>query len=203
MIAALRRLALLAGMLMVAPGPLAAEDTPLAHSPWLALRFEQGGAEVPLVRSDLLGSEVTLKRAPFTILLPVRGDDDTYLLTAWTDDSIFAAANPAARAMPKPPVELPSYFGRYTAMADTSAGSGVLMLRDDGHHYLNGIRLGPDRCRHSITFSMLGGEDSAGDWQETPLREAKAPLYLVAWFDEDGDGIMRHGEFEFLVLNFR
>ncbi len=203
MIAALRRLALLAGMLMAAPGALAAEDTPLPHSPWLALRFEQGAAEVPLVRSDLLGSEVTLKRAPFTILLPVRGDDDTYLLTAWTDDSIFAAANPAARAMPKPPADLPFYFGPYTAMADTSAGSGVLMLRDDGHHYLNGIRLGPDRCRHSVSFSMLGSEDSAGNWQDTPMRAVKGPLYLVAWFDEDRDGIMRHGEFEFLTLNFR
>jgi hypothetical protein len=36
-----------------------------------------------------------------------------------------------------------------------------------------------------------------------PIKAAKGPLYLVAWFDEDGDGIMRHGEFEFLVLQFR
>lgn len=183
--------------------PLAAEDTSLAHSPWLGLRFEQGGAEVPIERGDLLRSEVTLKRASFTLVLPVRGEDDAYRLTAWTDDSIFTAANAQARAMPEPPKELPFYFSAYTAMADTAAGSGTLMLRNDGHHYLEGLRLGPDKCRHAITFSRLGGEDEQGDWQNTPLRAAKAPLYLVAWFDEDSDGIMRHGEFEFLVLKFR
>ncbi|WP_143738088.1 hypothetical protein [Erythrobacter donghaensis] len=196
----LRALALLA---LTLAAPLAAEDTPLPHSPWLAFRFEQGGKQVPLVNTDLLRSEVTLKRAPFTILLPVRGDDDAYLLTAWTDDSIFAAADPTARAKPTPPADPPIYFGRYTAMADTAAGSGTLMLRDDGHHYLSGIRLGPDRCRHSLTFSTLGGKDAAGQWQEVPMRAVKGPLYLVAWFDADGDGVMRHGEYEFLVLNFR
>lgn len=199
----LHRLALAAAGALALAAPLAAEEAQLAHSPWLGLRFEQGGAEVPIMRGDLLHSEVTLKRAPFNLVLPVRGEDDTYLLTAWTDESIFAAADARARAMPEPPKDLPFYFGPYTAMADTAAGSGTLMLRDDGHHYLNGLRLGPDKCRHSITFSRIAGDDAGGEWRETPLRGARGPLYLVAWFDEDGDGIMRHGEFEFLVLNFR
>jgi hypothetical protein len=205
MMAALRVLALLAAL--AAPGmaaPLAADEaTQLRHSPWLALRIEQGGAEVPLVRGDLLRSEFTLKRAPFTILLPVRGDDDAYLVTAWHDDSIFAAADPEARAMPDPPTEPPAYFGRYTAMADTAAGSGALMLRNDAHNHLAGLKLGPDRCRHTFNVAFLAGEDAAGEWQETPMRATSGPIYLVAWFDEDGDGIMRHGEFEFLVLHFR
>ena len=91
---------LLAAATLAGSPVLAAGDgeSSLAHSPWLALRFEQGGAAVPLTAQDTLRSEVTLRRAPFTIVLPVRGDDDTYSIAAWTDDSIFAAAEPEARA---------------------------------------------------------------------------------------------------------
>lgn len=185
--------------------PSAAGDATsrLVHSPWLALRFEQGGAEVPLVAKDMLRSEVTLKRAPFTIVLPVRGKDDTYQIAGWTDDSIFAAAEAGARAEPTPPAELPPYFQPGTGMADTAAGSGVLMLSEEGHNFLSGLRLGPDYYRHAVSYSAIGAHDAEGEWRETPMRAAKGPIYLVAWFDENGDGIMRHGEFEFLVLNFR
>jgi hypothetical protein len=196
---------LLAVAALAAPLPAAAQkrDNDVAHSPWLALRLEQGGAEVPIKRADLLRSEVTLKRAPFTILLPVRGDKDAYLIAAWRDDSIFTAAEPEKRAGPEAPRDAPAFFGPYTAMADTAAGSGALMMRPDSHNYLEGLKLGPDRCRHTFNVTMLAGEDDAGQWRETPMRAAKGPVFLVAWFDEDGDGIMRHGEFEFLVLNFR
>lgn len=198
----LRALAVLAAALAL-PGPLAAEAVALRHSPWLALRFEQGGAEVPLANTDLLRSEVTMARAPFTIVLPVRGDKDAYLIAAWTDDSIFAAADAPNRAGPDVPAELPRFFRPYTAMADTAAGSGVLMMRPDAHNYLSGLKLGPDYYRHTFHVAALAGEDAAGEWRETPISAATGPVYLVVWFDEDGDGIMRHGEFEFLVLNFR
>ena len=183
--------------------PLAAEDVAVAHSPWLALRFEQGGADAPLVRTDLLRTEVTLKRTPFTIVLPRRGADDTYQIAAWTDDSIFAAAEVDARRGPKPLAELPPFFQPGTGMADTAAGSGVLMLSTEGHNYLQGLRLGPDYYRHAVSYSAIGAHDSEGEWRETPIAASNGPLYLVAWFDADSDGIMRHGEFEFLVINFR
>ncbi|WDA42399.1 hypothetical protein [Erythrobacter sp. BLCC-B19] len=198
----LRALAVLAAALAL-PGPLAAEAVALRHSPWLALRFEQGGAEVPLANTDLLRSEVTLARAPFTIVLPVRGADDTYMIAGWTDEGIFTAAKASARAGPEPLTELPPYFREGTGMADTAAGSGVLMLNAEGHNHLYGLRLGPDYYRHAVSFSAIGSHDANGDWRETPISAAKGPVYLVAWFDEDADGIMRHGEFEFLVLNFR
>ncbi len=178
-------------------------ESSLAHSPWMALRFEQSGAAVPLTAQDTLRSEVTLRRAPFGIVLPVRGDDDTYSIAAWTDDSIFAAAEPEARAMPDPLADLPPYFQPGTGMADTAAGSGALMLGNEAHNHLSGLRLGPDYYRHVFTVSAIAGDDADGEWQSVPISAAKGPLYLVAWFDEDGDGIMRHGEFEFLVLNFR
>jgi hypothetical protein len=196
-------LRLIAGLALLLASPLAAQDARLAHSPWLGLRFEQGGVEVPLAAKDTLRSEVTLKRAPFTIVLPVRGKDDTYQIAGWTDDSIFAAADADARAAPEPPAELPPYFQPGTGMADTAAGSGVLMLNKEGHNHLYGLRLGPDYYRHAVSYSGIGGDDANGEWRETPIAAAKGPLYLVAWFDEDGDGIMRQGEFEFLVLNFR
>jgi hypothetical protein len=198
-----RAFRLAAGLALVLASPLAAEDAALPHSPWLALRFEQGGAEVPLKSADLLRSEVTLKRAPFTIVLPVRGKDDTYQIAGWTDDSIFAAADAPARAGPDAPADPPFFFQPATGMADTAAGSGVLMLSEEGHNYLTGLRLGPDYYRHTVTYSAIGAHDEQGEWQETPMTAAKGPVFLVAWFDEDGDGFMRHGEFEFLVLNFR
>ena len=88
-------------------------------------------------------------------------------------------------------------------MADTAAGSGALMLGNEAHNHLSGLRLGPDYYRHVFNVSAIAGDDADGEWQSVPISAAKGPLYLVAWFDEDGDGIMRHGEFEFLVLNFR
>lgn len=197
---AFRTLALLA---LTLAAPLAAEGVGVAHSPWLALRFEQGGAEVPLDNTDLLRTEVKLGRAPFTIVLPRRGADDTYQITAWTDDSIFAAAHVDARRGPKPLAELPPYFQPGAGMADTAAGSGVLMLSAEGHNYLSGLRLGPDYYRHAVSYSAIGAHDSNGEWREVPVSAAAGPLFLVAWFDEDADGIMRYGEFEFLVLNFR
>lgn len=196
----LRALALL-GLTFAAP--LAAEDVAVAHSPWLALRFEQGGVEMPLENTDLLRTYVTLKRAPFTIVLPRRGADDTYQIAAWTDDSIFAAAEVDARRGPMPAADPPPYFRPGTGYADTSAGSGVLKLGEDAHNHLTGLRLGPDPDRHAVFYSAIGADDAQGAWRETPIASSKGPLYLVAWFDEDGDGIMRHGEYEFLVLNFR
>jgi hypothetical protein len=208
-IASVRLLALLAALAAALPQAAAAgsgaptDATRLSHSPWLALRFEQGGAEVPLTAKDMLRSEVTLKRAPFSIVLPVRGTDDTYWIAAWRDDSIFAAAEPEARANPEPPVALPPYFSPGTGFADTAAGSGTLMLGAEGHNHLYGLRLGPDYYRHVFNVSAIGGDDARGEWREDPVSATKGPLYLVAWFDEDGDDIMRHGEFEFLVLHFR
>lgn len=198
--AVLRALTLLTLMLAA---PLAAKGVTVAHSPWLALRFEQNGAAAPLVNTEVLRTEVTLKRAPFTIVLPRRGADDTYMIAAWTDERIFAATDPGARANPRPPAEPPLFFRRGTGYADTTAGSGVLKLGEDAHNHLYGLRLGPDPARHAVFFSAIGADDAQGQWRETPIAATKGPLYLVVWFDEDGDGVMRHGEFEFLVLNFR
>ncbi len=196
-----RSLIAVAAALAVA-APLCAKEPALEHSPWLALRFEQDGAGVPITAIDTLRSEVTLKKRPFTIVLPVRGEDDAYLLTAWTSDSIFADALPDERARAWTETELPFYFTPYTAMADTAAGSGTLMLNAEGHHHLSGLRLGPDRDRHAVSFAQVLEIDGA-ERREYAMRKVDGPLYLVVWFDEDGDGVMRHGEYEFLELDFR
>ena len=209
---AMRRLCLLTlatlGVALSAPAPHALaldgqEESTLPHSPWLALRIEQGGAQVPLAAIDTLRSEVTLNRQPFTIVMPVRGEDDTYWITAWNDDSIFADAEPDRRSRRWEEIGPPPYFAGGTGLADTAAGSGTLFLDNRGHHHLSGLRLGPDYYRHVFNVSSVFGDWADGERGRKPLAEVPSPLYLVAWFDEDGDGVMRHGEYEFLVLHFR
>lgn len=173
----------------------------VGHTPWLGLRFEQDGNEVPLSRIDQLTTQVHLARAPFTMVLPVRGEDDTYQVVAWTDDSVFTRADPDSRRDISEDNGVPDYFSGGTGMADTAAGSGTLFLLDEGHHYLTGLRLGPDLDRHTFhvaTMLYLGNSER----REYPASQQSAPLYLVAWFDEDQDDSMDHGEYEFLVLTF-
>lgn len=174
---------------------------PVAHTPWLGLQVEQGGVEVPLASTDQLTTRVSLTRAPFTVVLPVRGDDDAYRVTAWTDASVFEAAEPDSRRMRGRDNGVPFYFSEATGMADTAAGSGTLFLNDQGHHFLAGLRLGPDADRHTFhvsTMLYLGNDER----REYPASQQSGPLYLVAWFDEDADESMDHGEYEFLILDF-
>lgn len=175
------------------------------HSPWLALRFEQNEKYVPLRQTETLKTQVALERTPFTIVMPVRGDDDVYHITAWTDDSIFAAAEASKRAVVRDrgKYDPPQYFAPYTSMADTAAGSGTLMLNAEAHHYLSGLKLGPDHWRHTFYVSSLLGRDDAGERKKFAISQADGPLFLTVWFDEDGDEKMSHGEYEFLVLRFK
>lgn len=166
------------------------------HTPWLALRFVQGGEEVRLVLRDLYTTEVRLRRAPFEIRFPTRGSDDLYSLTAWTDDSIFRNA-PLGRDLTD--FDEPfSYFAPGTGIADTAAGSGTLYLNDEGHLYLRGLRLGPDPANHVVFFSSVFPRDR----DERPMARAEGPLYLVVFHDEDDDEVMENGEYDFVVLTF-
>ena len=167
------------------------------HTPWLALRFVQDGAEVRLARRDLYTTEVRLRRAPFQIRLPTRGKDDVYLLTAWTEDSIFASI-PLGRDLADNDEPF-SYFAPAGGIADTEAGSGTLYLNNEGHLYLGGLRLGPDPANHVVLFSTVFSLDG----EEQPMARVTEPLYLVVFHDEDDDGVVENGEYDFVVLNFR
>lgn len=195
--------AALLGTGLGASAPAVAEDAKvtLLHSPWLALRFEQDGKMVKLEPGETLRSEVRLKKRPFTIVLPVIGEDDLYQIAAWDDASIFKPIDDQPRtglAIKRPP-----FFRPATGMADTDAGSGRLMLNDKAHHYLSGLRLGPDRDRHVFHVSSILADDEEGNSRDLSLRSVKGPLYLVAWYDKNGDGELNYGEYEYLVLRFR
>ncbi len=174
---------------------------PLVHTPWLGLQFEQADGEVRMSRLNDLMTDVYLTRTPFTVVLPVRTDNDTYRVTAWTDPSIFTEAEPDSRRIQGRDNGVPFYFSEATGMADTAAGSGTLFINDEGHHFLNGLRLGPERDRHTFNVSSmlyLGNDER----REYPVSAQSDRLYLVAWFDDDEDGSMDHGEYEFLILHF-
>jgi hypothetical protein len=195
----LRRPALLA--LALAAGaagsaPAREKGVEIIHTPWLALRFVQDGKEAPMVRRNLYLAEVRLRRAPFRLLLPKRGPDDVYQLCAWTDDSIFSIAYGGERPR-RPDAPEPFYFSPGTGIADSEAGSGTLYLRNDGHNYLIGLRLGPDPDRHEVQYSTLWNERG-----ETRIEDVDGPLYLVAFFDEDKDGRLENGEYDLIKLVF-
>jgi hypothetical protein len=191
---------ILAAACLVAAGaqPSAARERPqpVDHTPWLALRFVQDGREAPMVQRDLLTTEVRLRRRPFQLLLPRRGQDDAYQLTAWTDRSIFRRA-PVGVLVRDMEAETPTYFSPGTGLADTAAGSGTLFLDPEGHNYLGGLRLGPDPARHVVYYSGIfrGG-------REVPLERVRGPIHLVVFFDENDDGVVDHGEYEFVTLRF-
>ena len=193
---------LLAALLLAAPA-LAQDSTRVIHSPWLALRIEQDGVQVPLRRNGLLRTDATLAPRPFTLVLPVRGTDDNYRLAASTGPAILSlvTAGPS-HDLAKDDSEVPPFFSPYRCMADTAAGSGTLMLNREGHHCLNGLRLGPDRDRHVFHVSQVMDVE-AEPRTTSEIENVTGPLFMVVYFDENGDGQPDHGEYELLALNFQ
>ncbi|HEY5710683.1 MAG TPA: hypothetical protein VIT38_02210 [Allosphingosinicella sp.] len=190
------RYLLAVALLALAPSPAAARNEVL-HSQWLGLRFEQGGQPARLYMRGLYTVEVRLRPGPFRILLPTHGRDDVYQIAAWTSDSIFRDA-PVGVDLDNADTEREAvYFGPGTGMADTVAGSGTLYLSDRGHNFLSGLRLGPDRANHVVFYSSTWGEEGV-----TPLERMNGRLYLIAFYDEDHDGRMENGEYEFIILDF-
>lgn len=192
-------LAALACALPSGAGLAGERPTQVAHTLWLGIRIVQDGKPVRLVRTDLRTTEVRLEPRPFRILFPKRRADVAYQLCAWTGKSIFRQLRP--RVVPGDPNaggEHPC-FAPGTGMADTEAGSGMLMLSDSGHNYLIDLRLGPDAERPSVYYSALWTR--AGG--QAPIATARRPVYVVAFHDGDRDGFVDNDEYDHLVLRFR
>lgn len=171
----------------------------VAHTPWLGIRIVQDGKPARLVRKDLRTTEVLLEPRPFRILFPRRRADIAYQLCAWTGKSIFRDLRPRVVAGdPNAGGEHPC-FAPGTGMADSEAGSGMLMLSDSGNNYLIDLRLGPDPERPSVYYSALWTR--AGG--QVPISAARRPVYVVAFHDGDGDGFVANDEYDHLVLRFR
>ncbi|HEX8308782.1 MAG TPA: hypothetical protein VF645_10240 [Allosphingosinicella sp.] len=190
-------------LLLASPGsggPVAAKPvaSQVAHTPWLGIRLVQDGKPVRLVRTDLRTVEARLEPRPFRILFPERRPDAAYQLCAWTGKSVFRALR--RRIVPGDPNaggEHPC-FAPGTGMADTEAGSGMLMLSDSGNNYLIDLRLGPDPERPSVYYSALWTR--AGG--QVPISTARRPIYVVAFHDSNGDGFLGNSEYDHLVLRF-
>jgi hypothetical protein len=175
-----------------------APATQVAHTPWLGLRIVQDGKPVRLVRTDLRTAEARLEPRPFRILFPKRPADIAYQLCAWTGRSVFRALRPRSVAGdPNAGGEHPCFLPG-NGMADTEAGSGMLMMDSGGNNYLIGLRLGPDPERPSVYYSALWTR--AGG--QMPVSAARGPVYVVAFHDSNGDGYMANDEYDHLVLRF-
>lgn len=170
----------------------------VAHTPWLGLRLEQDGKAVRLLRRDLRTVEAGLAPRPFRILFPRRRADIAYQLCAWTGKSIFRQLRPGpAGGDPNAGREHPCFLPG-TGMADTEAGSGMLMLDPEGNNYLIDLRLGPDPEHPAVFYSSLWTR--AGG--EVPMARAEGRIYVIAFHDGDGNGLLGNSEYDFLVLRF-
>jgi hypothetical protein len=192
---------LLAALVSPSGAPPAARQpaTQVAHTPRLGLRIVQDGKPVRLVRTNLRTTEARLEPRPFQILFPRRDPGIAYQLCAWTGKSIFRDLRP--RSVPGDPNAGGQHpcFLPGTGMADTEAGSGMLMLDNSGHNYLIGLRLGADPERPAVYYSALWTR--AGG--QVPIATARRPVYIVAFHDGDRDGYLGNSEYDFLVLRFR
>jgi hypothetical protein len=170
----------------------------VAHTPWLGIRIVQDGRPVRLERTDLRTTEARLAPRPFRILFPKRRPDVAWQLCAWTGRSIFRDLRP--RAVPGDPNAGGEHrcFLPGTGMADTEAGSGMLMMDPGGNNYLIDLRLGPDPERPSVYYSALWTR--AGG--QVPIASARRPVYVVAFHDGDRDGFVGNSEYDHLVLRF-
>lgn len=196
-------IAALAAALLASSGGAAAAPperaAQVAHTLWLGIRIVQDGRPVPLVRTDLRTTEARLAPRPFRILFPKRSADVAYQLCAWTGRSIFRDLRP--RVVPGDPNaggEHPCFLPG-TGMADTDAGSGMLMMDPGGNNYLIDLRLGPDPERPSVYYSALWTR--AGG--QVPVATARGRrIYVVAFHDGDRDGYLGNSEYDHLVLRF-
>ncbi|HYJ83271.1 MAG TPA: hypothetical protein VEW26_10570 [Allosphingosinicella sp.] len=189
----------LAALICSSVAPAREKATQVAHTPWLGIRIVQDGRPVRLVRTDLRTTEARLAPRPFRILFPKRRAGVAYQLCAWTGISIFRELKP--RVVPGDPNaggEHPCFLPG-TGMADTEAGSGMLMMNPGGNNYLIDLRLGPDPERPSVYYSSLWTR--AGG--QVPIATARRPIYVVAFHDSDGDGYVGNSEYDHLVLRFR
>jgi hypothetical protein len=190
-------LALLAAAALIAPAGAAA-PTQIDHTPWLAMRIVQDGKPVPLMRRDLRTTEVRLAPRPFRILFPKRDPEIAWQLCAWTGKAVFKDLRPRGPEAGLNAGAEHRCFLPGTGMADTEAGSGMLMLDPSGHNYLVDLRLGPDRERPSVYYSALWTR--AGG--TVPIASARGTIYLVAFHDSNRDGYLGNSEYDFLVLRF-
>lgn len=193
---------LLAALTLLAAGEAPAAprgvSVEVAHTPWLGLRLEQDGRPVRLIRRDLRAVEARLAPRPFRILFPKRRAEIAYQLCAWTGKGIFRQLRPGpAGSDPNAGGEHPCFLPG-TGMADTEAGSGMLMLDPAGNNYLIDLRLGPDPEHPAVFYSSLWTR--AGG--EVPIARARGTIYVIAFHDSDGNGLIGNGEHDFLVLRF-
>ena len=79
-------------------------------------------------------------------------------------------------------------------MADTVAGARSTSAIAATISW-SGLRLGPDRANHVVFYSSTWGG-------RAPLERMNGRLYLIAFYDEDHDGRMENGEYEFIILDF-
>lgn len=174
-------------------------DRAIARTPWLGLQLWQNDERILFAQLPADGRSsqdvvsASLSSSLFYLRMPRLADDVAMQLCAWTDDSIFSLSRGQA-------IEEIPFFRPGTAMADTTAGSGSLLLDDHGNHYLVGSRLEPlDADQHQVAISTIQERTDTGI---DDLPRPWGRVFLTALVDANRNGVVDTGEYEYLILDF-
>jgi hypothetical protein len=173
----------------------------LEHTPQLGLQFWQEGQQVAMSLEKGSGFpddvvDIPLKSSPFEIWFPSVGAQTAVQVCAWTDRSIFSipAGGNVADSM---------LFGPGHGMADTAAGSGLILLNNEGDMYFIGSRIAPAASGfEKVYFSSIFGSDSGISDAPRPLSQQRAPIYLAIYIDKQANQQFNIGDYEYVALSF-
>ncbi|MCE6999104.1 hypothetical protein LZG04_30505 [Saccharothrix sp. S26] len=165
-----------------APTPSAAFPSELDRSPNLGVEFWENGHRAPLrVRDGVVETRV---RGEFELRFPARGDDDSLMIGAWTDRTIFVLE-------PGREVDQVPYFVPGTGGADERSGRMTLFLGTDVHSNLAGERVRPHgEGQEEVLFKAL----------EPPEDLNTDAVYAAMLIDHDDDGVIDPDEFDYFRI---
>ena len=158
------------------------------YSPTIGAEFFQDGIKKEMFasktiwkgRSGVVVIDVSLERAPFTIIIPKSKDAKLIRLVTSTSESIFdkLRINENIHSM--------EYFVSGSGYAQYNF-SPNLVLSGKGHHYLTEDRLRVIDDAYNIDISKIYEKYEKKDYH---ISHWKRPIYMIIFYDKNGNSII-------------
>jgi hypothetical protein len=164
--------------------PAASQAFPseLDRSPNLGIEFWENGDRSPMrVRDGVVETRVG---GEFELRFPKRGHDNSLMIAAWTDRTIFVLE-------PGRQVDEVPYFVPGTGGADERSGRMTMFVDTGSHSELGGERVQPHGAdQEKVLFKAI----------ETPEDLNTRAVYAAVFLDRDDDGVVDADEFDYFEI---